>query len=259
MIDRNRVRAQEAAPDWQRIARQEDHRQWAPPARPWVIRQTWRDLLFAHWPVAPDALRPLIPPHLELETFGGEAWIGVVPFELSDLSARRASHRLRLTFPELNVRTYVTVRDKPGVWFFSLDAASLLAVRGARAAYRLPYYWAFMQMSQQDGWTTYRSERRGNATVRFAGRYRPTGPVFEGAPESLERWLTARYCLYTTGRGGSILRADINHDPWPLQPAEAEIEANTMAAAQGIVLSGSPILHFARRMDVVNWGLEPVT
>jgi uncharacterized protein YqjF (DUF2071 family) len=258
MIDRRSVPEPETTPDWQRIARQEDHRQWAPPVRPWLIRQTWRQLLFAHWPVTPAALRSLIPAQLDLDTFGGDAWVGVVPFELSSLSARQGPHRLRLTFAELNVRTYVTLQDKPGVWFFSLDAASLLAVRGARAAYHLPYYWASMQMAEQDGWIAYHSRRRGNAAARFSGRYRPTGPVFESAPESMERWLTARYCLYTTGRAGDILRAEINHDPWLLQPAEAEIAVNTMVSAQGIALSGFPVLHFARHTDVVNWGLERV-
>lgn len=248
----------ETAPGWQRIARQEAHRQWAPPSRSWAIRQTWRNLLFAHWPVSPAVLRPLVPRQLELETFDGDAWVGIVPFELSGLSLRRAPHRMQLTFQELNVRTYVTRQDKPGVWFFSLDAASLIAVCGARAAYHLPYFWANMQMSEQDGWITYRSRRRGAPGVRFDARYRPAGPVFESGPESLERWLTARYCLYATDRSGRILRAEINHDPWPLQPAEAEIAENTMASAQGMSLSGAPILHFSRRMDVVNWGLERV-
>lgn len=259
LVEQRHIRGPETVPDWQRIARQQGHRQWPPPARPWLIRQTWRELLFAHWPVAPSVLRPLIPARLELETFGGEAWVGVVPFELSGLSARRGHPRLRLTFPELNVRTYVTIQNKPGVWFFSLDAASLLAVLGARAAYHLPYYWATMQMSGHDGWITYRSQRRDHTTARFAGRYRPTGPEFVSTPGSLESWLTDRYCLYAASPAGHILRADINHDPWLLQPAEADIAENGMAAAQGIPLSGSPIVHFARRMDMVNWGPERVT
>src|SRR5918993_2033562 len=206
MIDQRRGQDPGLTPDWLRIARQQDHRQWAPPTRPWLIRQTWRDLLFAHWPVAPAALRPLVPAQLELDTFAGDAWVGIVPFELSSLSARRAPHRLRLTFPELNVRTYVTLQDRPGVWFFSLDADSLLAVRGARTTYHLPYYWAAMHMSEQDGWITYRSQRRGRASAQFAGRYRPTGSAFESTPESLERWLTARYCLYATSLAGKIQR-----------------------------------------------------
>ena len=259
MTDLIHVRDVESAPDWQRIARQQGDRQWEPPARPWAIRQTWRDLLFAHWPVSPAAVRSLIPAQLELDTIAGEAWIGIVPFLLTDLSPRRTPRQVQLTFPELNVRTYVTLQGKPGVWFFSLDAASLIAVRGARAAYQLPYFWAAMRMTEQQGWIAYQSQRRVDANVRFDAEYRPIGPAFESSPGSLERWLTARYCLYAADRTGRLRRAEINHEPWPLQPAEAEFRVNTMASAQGIALSGAPILHFSRRMDVVNWGLERVT
>lgn len=259
MSNRGRVPEPEEIPNWQQIARQQDQRQWAPPARPWLIRQTWLDLLFAHWPVTPAALRPLIPPQLKLDTFGGDAWVGVVPFELRSLTVRVAHDRLGLTFPELNVRTYVSFQDRPGVWFFSLDAASLVAVRGARAMFSLPYFWATMHIGEQDGWITYDSQRRGDVNARFSGRYRPTGPHFESEPESLERWLSARFCLYATSRAGRLFRAEINHAPWQLQPAEAEITVNSMASVQGIDLTGSPLLHFARRTDVVNWGLERVT
>lgn len=256
LVDQHHLRDPETRPDWQRIARQHAHRQWPAPGRPWRVRQSWRHVLFAHWPVTSATLRPFIPPQLDLETFAGTAWVGLVPFELSRLAVRQAPHRLRLAFPEINVRSYVTTQNQPGVWFFSLDAASLVAVLGARATYHLPYYWAAMRMREQDGWITFRSQRRGSGDARFTARYQPTGPVFESTPESLERWLTARYCLYTTDRAGNLLRAEVNHDPWPLQPAAAEITVNTMLSAQGITLGGSPILHYASRTDVVAWALE---
>jgi uncharacterized protein len=250
-----------ARPEWDRIARQHAHRPWPSPERPWLIRQTWEQLLFAHWPVTPAALRPLIPAALQLETFAGDAWIGVVPFDLSRIAPRRAPDLVGFAFPELNVRTYVTREDKPGIWFFSLDAASLLAVIGARATFHLQYYWAVMQMREAEGEIAYYSHRRrrGTAAAQFAGRYQPTGPVFESAPGSLERWLTARYCLYATDHAGNILRREINHAPWPLQPAEAEIAVNTMAKAHGVTLAGSPMLHFARRLNMVAWWPERVT
>lgn len=244
-------------PDWPRIARQHVHRQWPPPERLWRVRQTWRHVLFAHWPVAAATLQPIIPPPLELETFAGTAWLSLVPFELSHLAHRQTPHRRRLAFPEINVRTYVAVQNQPGVWFFSLDAASPLAVIGARAAYHLPYSWAAIQMREQGGSVNFSSQRRGGS-ARFTGRYQPAGPVFESEPETLERWFTARYCLYTTDRAGTVLRAHVNHDPWPLQLAAAEITANTMLAAYGIALRGSPLLHDANRTDVVAWGLERV-
>jgi uncharacterized protein YqjF (DUF2071 family) len=224
------------------------------------MAQTWSSLLFAHWPVSPAVLRPLLPAALAVDTFAGDAWIGVVPFDLTRMAPRGAPGWLGLAFPELNVRTYVTVEQKPGIWFFSLDAASLLAVVGARATYHLPYYRAAMTIAERAGWIVYSSQRRHPraAPVRFEGRYRPTGPVFESAPESLERWLTARYCLYAADRTGRLYRGEIDHPPWPLQPAEAEIAVNSMAAGLGIELIGSPLLHFSRRLDMVAWWPERV-
>ena len=242
-------------PPWDDIARETAHRSWPPPARPWVIAQSWRALLFAHWPLPPRALLPLLPAGLTLDTFAGDAWVGVVPFHLPHLAPRVVPRGLALGFPELNVRTYVVAEDKPGVWFFSLDAASILAVLGARRAFHLPYFWARMRMDTSGGSILYKSRRRhpGAASATFTGRYRPTGPVFTSTPGSLERWLTARYCLYAADRAGRVFRGEINHPPWPLQAAEAEIEVNSMAAGHGFDLSGSPLLHFSPGVDVVTW------
>jgi uncharacterized protein YqjF (DUF2071 family) len=179
----------------------------------------------------------------------------VIPFAIPRLAPRGAPWRLGLAFPELNVRTYVTAEGKPGIWFFSLDAASVWAVIMARATYHLPYYWARMRLRKREGWIAYRSRRRhpGAPAAAFFGRYRPTGPVYHSVPGTLEDWLTARYCLYAADRRGRLWRGEINHPPWPLQPAEAEITTNTMAAAHGIALAGEPLLHFARRVDMVAW------
>jgi uncharacterized protein YqjF (DUF2071 family) len=249
-LDGNYVRTR---PPWDGIARDVAHRPWPPPERPWIVAQSWRDLLFAHWPVSPALLRPFLPPVLELDTFAGDAWIGVVPFRISHIAPRGMSQVLGLAFPELNVRTYVTASGKPGVWFFSLDAASLLAVTAARLAFHLPYFWARMSMGDDDGWIAYTSRRRhpGAPRAEFIGRYRPAGAVFQSAPGSLEDWLTARYCLYAANRSGAIFRTEIHHAPWPLQVAAAEMTVNTMV--QGITLPGSPLLHFARSLDVVTW------
>ena len=203
----------------------------------------------------------MLPAGLTVDTFAGEAWVGVIPFDIALLAPRGAPRGLHLAFLELNVRTYVTVDDKPGVWFFSLDAASPTAVRLARATYHLPYYWARMQMSQDDGWIDYSSRRsQGSGDMAsFAGRYQPVGQSSSSPPGSLEYWLTERYCLYAADRAGRLLRAEINHLPWPLQPAAAEIQINTMAAAHDIVLTGQPLLHFARRLDVVAWSPQRIT
>jgi len=158
-------------------------------------------------------------------------------------------------FPELNVRTYVECGGKPGVYFFSLDAANGLAVRAARRFFHLPYFHAEMRSKDQAGEIGY-SCRRRNAQAEFRGCYRPLAPVDVRMSGTLEHWLTERYCLYTTVNG-KVYRGDIHHAPWPLQEASAEIEVNTMAAAAGIDLPDTgPLLHFAKRLDVLIWPLR---
>lgn len=158
-------------------------------------------------------------------------------------------------FEELNVRTYVTCQNKPGVYFFSLDAANFLAVAAARAMFDLPYYRATMAFRAEGGWLSYESRRRGDASgAHFKGRYRPVGPVFHPAPGTLQHFVTERYCLYTVDRARRIRRLEIHHPPWPLQPAEASIEVNTMPDANGITgPTTPPLLHFAKRQDVITW------
>jgi uncharacterized protein YqjF (DUF2071 family) len=217
--------------------------------------QRWHDLLFAHWPCDPAPIRRLIPRGLSLDLRDGVAWIGVVPFVVRGLRIRGlppvpTAH----AFPELNVRTYVTHGGKPGVWFFSLDAESRLAVFGARVGFSLPYFTATMSAARAGRSIVYTSERRGRRRARFGARYTPIGPVFNATDGSLEHFLTERYCLYAADRRHRLWRAEIHHAPWPLQIARAEIVRNTAAAAAGIRLpSDAPLLHFARRQDVRVW------
>jgi uncharacterized protein len=233
-----------------------DHRPWPMPSSRWIIAQQWHRLLFAHWPVAPAVLRPLIPDSLELDTFDGEAWLGVVPFEIRGFRPRGQPYSL--AFPELNVRTYVTAQGKPGVWFFSLDAANWLAVFGARRFYHLPYFKADMSLQQQGDTVNYTTQRRA-ASAEFSGAYRPTGEVFRAQTGTLDHWLTERYCLYAS-HGGRLYRGEVHHKPWPLQPAEVEIRVNTMARVSGIPLpETAPLLHYAHRLDVMTWAIRRVS
>ena len=131
------------------------------------MRMRWSELLFAHWAVEPEVLRPFIPAGLELELFEGRAWIGLVPFRMSDVAPRMVPAVPGISeFLELNVRTYVTTGGKRGVWFFSLDAASRLAVRAARTFFHLPYYHADMDLQVDGAKVSYRSERRSGAARR---------------------------------------------------------------------------------------------
>ena len=222
------------------------------------MAQTWHDLLFAHWPIDPMVLRPLVPHQLTLDLFQGGCWIGVVPFRMSHIHARYFPPLPGLSaFPELNVRTYVTLENKPGVYFFSLDAANLTAVWAARTFYRLPYFHADMSCKDDKDSIIYSSSRRREA-ADFRGRYRPAKPVEPALPGTLEHWLTERYCLYTTA-GSKVFRAEVHHRPWPLQAAEARIEINTVAKAAGIPeFDREPLLHFSQRLEVLIWPLRPV-
>jgi uncharacterized protein len=223
------------------------------------MAQTWHDLLFAHWPVKPELLRGLVPPELSLDLYDGRAWVGVVPFWMSGIRARGVPALPGLSrFPELNVRTYVVLGQKPGVYFFSLDAANAPAVWAARKFFYLPYFRARISATATGQALVYESRRMERPDAEFRGRYGPVGDARERDKESIERWLTERYCLYTV-RQKKVYCADIHHAPWSLQDAEAEIEVNTMASAAGIRLPAvNPLLHFAKKQEVVVWRLKCV-
>jgi uncharacterized protein YqjF (DUF2071 family) len=216
-----------------------------------IMRMTWRRLLFLHWPVPADVLRKRIPDGLTLDTFDGKAWLGIVPFTMVDVApAGVPALPYFSAFHELNVRTYVTDGRKPGVWFFSLDAANLAAVAGARTLFGLPYHHARMRLEERGDETSFQSRRSWDqGRHRFRGHYRPRGPVFQAREGSLDHWLTERHCLYSP-RGGRLLRLDVIHDPWPLQPAEARVEENLMAEGLGVELRGEPLLHYAENLQV---------
>ena len=233
------------------------------------MSQRWCDLLFAHWPAPMAALRPRIPERLAIETFDGTPWIGVVPFRMEAIRPRWLPAVPWLSaFPELNLRTYVTLDDRPGVFFFSLDATNPVAVRLARRLFLLPYYRARMACERQGETIAYSSRRihPGAPSARFEGRYGPAGDVFRAAPGSLEHFLTERYCLYTSGASVGrpsvdLYRGEIHHAPWPLQPAEAAIAVDTLgdAVLPNDAAEQAPHLLFARSLDVRVWPLRKVS
>lgn len=233
-----------------------EHRPWPLPSLPWIMFQSWRELLFAHWPTPAEALRPFVPEPLVLEEYDGSAWLGLTPFRIAGLRARGLPPIPGTSaFPEMNLRTYVRHGDRPGILFLSLDAANRLAVVAARLGFRLPYRKAAMTIEARDGWLEYESRRIDDPVpADFAGRYRPAGAEFTAVPGSVEHFLAERYALYTVLRNGTVLRGDIHHRPWPLQPAEAEIRINTVPAAHGLTLPATaPLFHFAARQDTVIW------
>ena len=217
------------------------------------MAQSWHDLLFAHWPIPAEEMRALVPSELELDTFDGEAWVGVVPFRMSGIRPRFCPAVPWLSsFLEFNIRTYVRSKDpenpKPGVYFFSLDAANPIAVAIARSTFKLPYFNAQMSLEEKDDviCCQTRRTRRGAPAAKFSGRVGPNGESYLAKSGTLEHWLTERYSLYTVSRG-RVFCGEIHHQPWPLQPGVLEVETNSMALACGISLPDSePVLHFAR-------------
>lgn len=235
------------------------HRPWPMPSGPWIMTQTWNDLLFAHWPVDAKDLRQHVPPGLDLDLFDGQAYVGIVPFHMTNVAPRGVPAMPFVSaFAELNVRTYVTRDDKPGVYFFSLDANSQVAVTAARAMFGLPYFMAAMDVEVDGTAVVYSSRRtaRDGAPAELRARYSPTGAVFNALPGTLDWFLTERYCLYTVDASFQAQRLEIQHPPWPLQRAEAHFDTNTMAEAAGVRLpSMAPLLHFAKRQDMVAWAM----
>lgn len=242
------------------IASNTGHRPWPVPQSPWLMTQSWHNLLFAHWPVEAELLRRALPAGLPLDVHDGQAWIGVVPFRMTNVAPRFVPALPFVSeFAELNVRTYVTVGGRPGVYFFSLDAESAMAAAAARALLHLPYFAARMDVWCEGQRVHYTSQRIGGevAQADFSAHYQPVGPSYEAAPGSLDYFLTERYCLYNVDARYRVYRLEIHHLPWRLQPAEATIETNTMTEAAGIRLPAvAPVLHFSARQDTIAWPPE---
>lgn len=241
-----------------------EHRPYPLPAGQWRQRQRWRDLLFAHWPIPADDMQRLLPPGLVVDSWDGSAWAGIVPFWMDEVQVRYAGQRTIgfptvKTFPELNLRTYVRSRKTglAGVYFFSLDCASWLAVLGARTLFHLPYFPAAMQRTPTGAATNYSSRRLfTRQSVRVELEYQPIGPALAHQTGSIEQFLTERYCLFTRSRG-RLLVGHIHHAPWTLQPAEAEFRVNELPAAHGLSLPRrAPLLHYSRELRVAIWGLR---
>jgi len=235
------------------------HRPWPLPEGPWRWRQSWCDLLFAHWPVPAAALRHLVPGELEIDEFDGTSWVGVVPFRMEGVMLRGLPSLPGVSsFLELNLRLYVRYRDRPGVLFLSLDASNPPAVWAARTFFHLPYFRARMSIEEFAGDFSYYSERVVGG-VAMEVIYGPDGEISRAASGSLDHWLTERYCLYTRSQSGKLYQAQIHHAPWPLQSAKAEFVYNDLTNPHGFALEGPPTrLHFSRHLDVVVWSLEPV-
>jgi uncharacterized protein len=224
-----------------------------------LMHQNWGKLLFMHWRIDESLLRPLIPESLAIDTFDGDAWIGIIPFTMWGI---RASFLPPIpgtsAFHELNVRTYVHLNGVPGVWFFSLDAANKLAVWGARKFYYLPYFNAEMSLDQNGNTIRYGSKRNDKlgAPAALETSWAIEAPLPAAAPDALEFFLTGRYCLYTENNS-KLYRSRIHHPPWPLQNATLNSFNSTMIESHGLPTpKGDPLLHYCEEISVDIWPLQ---
>lgn len=214
----------------------------------------WRNVLFANWAVPEEIVAARLPDWLSVDTYDGNGWLSIVPFSNVDTRPRRLPAELGMTLPELNLRTYVTCDGEPGVYFFSLDTESLLAVLGARLTHRLPYYYARMNMQADGRQVAFTSRRRhpGAQPAQFEATYRPTGQSVEAEPDSRAEFLTERRRLYTQAQDGTIRYTDVHHERWPLYSAELSISENTLFKANRFdPPDGDPVLYYSPGVDVV--------
>ena len=217
----------------------------------------WRHLLFANWSVDAGVLDAHLPDALSIETYDGAGWLTVIPFLNVDVRPRGLPRRAGVDVPELNLRTYVTRDGIPGIYFFSLDAGSALAVLGARALHHLPYYYARMRIRSRADGVAFESRRfhPGDRPVRYSASYRPTGEAFAAESGSLAEFLTERRRLYTQGPSGAVRYTDVKHDRWTLYPSRATTEENTLFEANAFDRpEGGPTLYYSPGVDVVTTG-----
>jgi uncharacterized protein YqjF (DUF2071 family) len=217
------------------------------------MAQSWHDLLFAHWPLSPTALRDAVPRALEIDTFDGRAWLGVIAFRLSDIHLHGLLPLPGLdAFPEVNLRTYVTYHGQRGVLFLSLHCPNRLAMAIARPWFHLPYRYADTSLTADFNFSACAPDG-----AAFVASYRPTGAPRPAVEGELDAWLTERYCYFTANRHGAIERCAIAHPRWQLSPAEASIEYLTLHTAFGLELpTTTPRLGYAKHMDALIWPLD---
>ncbi len=226
------------------------------PAEPIRGYQKWRSLLFLHWPVPVDALRKLVPASLEIDTFDGLAYVGVVPFSMLGVRPGWWPAAWAFDFLETNVRTYVVRNGQPGVYFFSLDAANGLAVWAARQFWGLPYYHATMSLEKTDHEVHYQTTRRGTGAKHHV-RYHIGEPLEPSHPDSLEFFFLERYLLFLERRG-TLYSGQVHHTPYPAQRAEVLAIEDSLLAAAGIdACPQSPAFaHYSPGVDVEIYNLH---
>jgi hypothetical protein len=249
-----------------------EHRPWLPPDAPWLLSQRWNDVLFAHFPVDPARLRKLVPPEMLLDIYDGSAWMTISPGSISYVRPSGIPPMPGFSFfCGLIVRTYVTMDDKPGIYFLSADAANLSAVWIARLWFRMEFWHAAIRMSG----ATVNVPKHADRAIHFSSRrihgpssaagpagldvsYVPEGTAEHARPRSLDAFLTERYCTYTRARR-NCYRIELHHQPWALQRVSVEFRSNSVTAPLGLEMPMQPSLcHYSRSQKMLLWAPERV-
>jgi len=217
------------------------------------LEMGWRHLLFENYPVDPSVVRPHIPDGVTLDRHDDSAWLSVVPYTNVAVRPEGLPSSMGVRLPELNLRTYVTRDGVPSVYFFSLDAQGAASVLGARLMHSLPYYYARSSLECRDGRVAFRSRRRhaGARAARYEGTYWPAGEPIDAREDPLAAFLLERYRFYAEAPDGTLRYADIDHEPWTVSPADADVTANTLFRANGFETpSSEPVRYYSPGLDV---------
>ncbi|WP_235019792.1 DUF2071 domain-containing protein [Natrialba sp. INN-245] len=217
------------------------------------LEMGWRHLLFENWPVDPDVVDAHLPDRLEVDEHDGTAWLSAVPFTNVAVRPAGVPRRLGIRLPELNHRTYVTYDGEPAVYFFNLDAQGVASVIGARLFHHLPYYYARISLEPREGRIAFSSRRRhpGARPAEYEATYWPTGAPISAPDDPLARFLVERYSFFTEAPDGTLRRTGVDHEPWTLYPASAEVETNTLLQANGFAVpDADPVYFYSPGLDV---------
>ena len=219
------------------------------PTRPWAWRQTWNDLLLLHWPVPSAALRPLIPPALNLHRFDATAWVGLSAFWIHGQQIRSMPWIRRAEYPAVSVHTFVIRNGKPGIWFLTLGGGSRMDNWLARHLLRLPFSPIRITVDRNVARVHHRSQRSDGAV--FEAHYSPIGEVVSPVPGTLVHWLTERYAIYSQGSGTRLFCTEVHHMRWPIQPVSVSVRRNQLLP-EGT--QGSPAcVFYTPRVELIGW------
>ncbi|WP_156291039.1 YqjF family protein [Oceanobacillus salinisoli] len=238
-----------------------EHRPFPLPSKRWIMRQSWKNIAFFHWPTSPNLLRSWVPSSLEIDTFHGHAWVSLVVFDMENIHLRGIpSHSLTPAFSEVNLRTYVIYNGIPGVYFLSIDVDNWASSKIAKRWFRLPYHDASISIEPSQHSYHFECIRNGQTNIKGEGSITPLRDIYAADRGSLDYWLMERYRMYCTDKRSNLFKTDIHHQPWELQKAESEIHRNTLLEKWNIgVKENYPaVSHFSKKLDTLFWNIKSV-